>query len=347
MRPRHRTALALSIFGISALALAACSGDVMRPDVDIAYTSAVAMPSPALVAPPDDPDVVQPYDIDPGIDAAVPGSTDTDFGDTPGQDYQEADNGFGQPPEQDFQRQDDTMGEAMPIDPSLAGQSFPPRPLSPSLMPRDPGSDAEPRQSVAMIAPPPRMETGPRETGMPQDEIDCRRQLKRIGATFRDLPPLGNGGSCGIAHPVELSKLSGNIAIKPAAKLTCQMALTFARWTKKELAPATRLRYLTGVKTINNASSYSCRRIAGSRTMSEHSKGNAIDISSIVLDNGRKIGVEKKGLFSFREKGLLNNVRGDACSYFSTVLGPGYNHDHRDHFHFDLATRRNGRVSCH
>ena len=60
-----------------------------------------------------------------------------------------------------------------------------------------------------------------------------------------------------------------------------------------------------------------------------------------------QVGVRKKGFFKFREKSLLNNVRGDACSYFSTVLGPGYNYDHRDHFHFDIAQRRKGRVACH
>jgi hypothetical protein len=28
------------------------------------------------------------------------------------------------------------------------------------------------------------------------------------------------------------------------------------------------------------------------------------------------------------------------------VLGPGYNADHADHFHFDIKNRRNGYVAC-
>ena len=180
---------------------------------------------------------------------------------------------------------------------------------------------------------------------MPADEIACRRELKRLGVRFTELPAIREG-SCGIDYPVEVSALSGGVDIRPDVTLNCRMAATFARWTKKELAPAARLRYLSGIRTIHQGSGYSCRNIAGSRTMSEHSTGNAIDIMRIELKNGRDIDVRKPGFFSFREKSLLNNVRAGGCEYFSTVLGPGYNYNHRNHFHFDIKPRRNGRVSC-
>lgn len=212
-----------------------------------------------------------------------------------------------------------------------------PAPIVPPLAPSNPNIYSEPEVEAPQSAP----------AVMPEDEVDCRRQLRRLGVTYRDLPPINDGGACRIDYPVEVSGLSGGIAMKPAATLSCRMAVSVARWTKSELGPSTRLRYLTGVKAIHQASSYSCRRIAGSSSMSEHSKGNALDIMRIELDSGRKIGVRKPGFFAFREKSLLNNVRADACGYFSTVLGPGYNHDHRDHFHFDIAQRRNGHRACH
>lgn len=177
-------------------------------------------------------------------------------------------------------------------------------------------------------------------------EVKCRAGLKQFDVVYKDLQPIHGGRSCGIDRPVKVSAI-GRVKISPAATLTCDMALTFAAWTKKELVPAARRRYLTGVKTIHQASSYSCRNIAGSRTLSEHGKGNAIDISRIELKSGRDIDVRKQGLFAFRAKGLLNSVRADGCEYFSTVLGPGYNHDHRDHFHFDIKERRSGRRACH
>src|SRR5690606_32291546 len=139
---------------------------------------------------------------------------------------------------------------------------------------------------------------------MPADEIACRNELRRLGVTYRDLPPIDDGGACRIDYPVEVSGLSGNIEMKPAATLTCRMAATIARWTKNELGPSARMRYLSGIRTIRQGSSYSCRRIRGTRTASEHSKGNALDIMSITLENGREIDVRRPGFFAFRQRSL-------------------------------------------
>ncbi|MBT1156470.1 extensin family protein [Aminobacter anthyllidis] len=180
---------------------------------------------------------------------------------------------------------------------------------------------------------------------MPADEVDCRSDLKKLDVTYRDLPPIRDGAACGIDYPVKVSAI-GSVQMKPAATVTCQMAASFAAWTKRDLVPAARLRYFSGVKTIHQGSSYSCRKIAGSRTLSEHGKGNALDIMRIELNSGRDIDVEKPGLFAFRTRGFLNTIRADGCSYFNTVLGPGYNYDHRNHFHFDIKQRRNGYRAC-
>jgi hypothetical protein len=204
-----------------------------------------------------------------------------------------------------------------------------------TLVPSDPFMAGYPRPD-----PPPAPEYNP----MPADEVDCRAQLKRMNVRFVDLAPIRDG-QCGIEHPVKVSSI-GSVRMKPAATLTCAMALTFAQWTRNELVPAARLRYFTGVKTIHQGSSYSCRKIARSRTLSEHGKGNALDVMRIELNNGRDIDVRKPGFFAFRQRGFLNNVRADGCQYFNTVLGPGYNYDHRDHFHFDIKQRRNNRVAC-
>jgi hypothetical protein len=180
---------------------------------------------------------------------------------------------------------------------------------------------------------------------MPADEVDCRRDLKRLGVVYKDLPAINEGESCGIDYPVKVSAI-GRVKMVPAATLRREMAATVAAWTKKELVPAAKSRYLTGVKAIHQASSYSCRNIRRSRTLSEHGKGNALDIARIELNSGRDIDVRKPGLFSFRQKGFLNSVRSDGCEYFTTVLGPGYDRDHRDHFHFDLKARRSGHRAC-
>jgi hypothetical protein len=181
---------------------------------------------------------------------------------------------------------------------------------------------------------------------MPSDEVQCRRELKKLDVAYTDIEPIYEGGECQVDWPIRVTGLPNGIGMKPAATLNCQMTLAFATWTKRELSPTARTRFFSGVKTVHQGSSYSCRRIAGTRTASEHSKGNALDIMRIELNNGRDIDVRKPGFFAFREKSLLKNVRHGGCDYFTTVLGPGYNHDHRDHFHFDLKGRRNGYVAC-
>lgn len=202
-----------------------------------------------------------------------------------------------------------------------------------------------PAAPIAMSYPRLLPETSP-STFMPAEEIACRRELQRLGVSYRDLAPIDDGGECRIDHPVEVSGFSGGIKLSPPATLTCAMAVTVARWTKNELAPAARMRYLSGVNTIRQGSSYSCRRIRGTSVASEHSKGNALDIMSIKLDNGREIDVRRPGFFAFRQRGLLNTVRAEGCDYFTTVLGPGYDADHKDHFHFDIKNRRNGYRAC-
>ncbi|NTG41392.1 extensin [Agrobacterium sp. 13-626] len=185
---------------------------------------------------------------------------------------------------------------------------------------------------------------------MPASEIACRQELQRMGVVYTDKPSISNGPACQVPYPVSLSGLSGNIAVRPAVTLNCQVTLAFAKWVKNELAPAARTRYWSGIGTIVPLGGYSCRRMNNSRQrynpMSEHAHGNAIDVGTFVLKNGHVIDVRKKGLFSFREGRLLKAVRSDSCRYFDTVLGPGSNPEHWNHFHFDLRDRKGERRYC-
>lgn len=183
---------------------------------------------------------------------------------------------------------------------------------------------------------------------LPFAERQCRNQLSEMGVTFADVEAIASGDSCGIAYPVKLRSLSGGVNVSPNVTVNCQTALAFAQWVQNEVAPAVRVRYLTGLDSVQTMGGYSCRRINGARptkTMSEHATGNAIDIGGFKLNNGKEIDVSKQGLFAFRAKGLLKSIRASSCGYFSTVLGPGYP-KHDDHFHFDLKSRSSDRTYC-
>ena len=51
-------------------------------------------------------------------------------------------------------------------------------------------------------------------------------------------------------------------------------------------------------------------------------------------------GPEREDAKQSAEADFLHRLHKGACSVFGTVLGPEANEAHRDHFHFDLATRR-------
>ena len=334
------------------LAVSACNTNNvlgLRPDVDVGtQTAAVPRAGGMQDLVPDDP-YLQAADAAQAAEASQPADmAQSSAMDQPADMSQAADPtqpaGMEQPSNAqqpaDATQPIDIAQMMQPADPAPAGM---PQPVETD----EPVAAEEP--AAPILAAYPRMDqpiSRPRMV-MPADEVACRRELKRLGVVYQELSPINAGGSCRIDYPIKMGVLPGGIGLKPAATLNCEMALTFSKWTKNELNPAARRRYWSRVKTIHQLSSYSCRRINGSHTMSEHSRGNALDVGRIELSNGRDIDVEKPGLFAFRTRGFLNNVRGDGCEYFSTVLGPGYNYDHRNHFHFDLASRRNGRHACH
>ena len=45
------------------------------------------------------------------------------------------------------------------------------------------------------------------------------------------------------------------------------------------------------------------------------------------------------------ERNFLRAVHAGSCHVFTTVLGPAYDYNHRDHFHLDLAKHNaEGRI---
>lgn len=241
------------------------------------------------------------------------------------------------------------MGSRMQAAPSQRQQ-----PVGQSRLVPPPGEgqrQRQPVQEVAMLMPDNPMQENRMSSPpgmMPQSEVSCRSELRRLGVSFRDVARIADGPTCGIDYPLELSGLASGVAIRPAVKLNCQVTLAFAKWVKFELVPSSRFRYLSGVERITPMGGYSCRKMnsRSSNPWSEHARGNAIDIGTITLKNGKEIDVRKKSFFAFREKGLLKAVRSDSCKYFSTVLGPGSDPNHWNHFHFDLRTRKSGYRHC-
>lgn len=176
----------------------------------------------------------------------------------------------------------------------------------------------------------------------------CNLVLATTNIDAKQLEPLGGAGGCGIASPLLVSAF-GAIKVNPPAKLNCNMALATYKWLTDRVQPMARKKYRMPVVAIRQLSSFSCRSRRGSGTsrISEHSFGNALDIASFTLANGKKISVLKDwsttgALFGIgRDANFLFDAHAMACKSFATVLSPRYNKAHANHFHMDLG--RGGR----
>ncbi|RKE68297.1 hypothetical protein DFP91_4672 [Pseudorhodoplanes sinuspersici] len=140
----------------------------------------------------------------------------------------------------------------------------------------------------------------------------------------------------------------GPVEIKPAATLACPIVSALDRWILDSVQPAAQRWFRQPVTEIRQISAYSCRGMNGQRgaRISEHAFGNALDIASFVLADGRRITVKNGWKGSPEEQGFLRDVQGAACDQFNTVLAPGSNRFHYDHIHVDLMRRASGHKIC-
>ena len=156
-------------------------------------------------------------------------------------------------------------------------------------------------------------------------------------------------GTCGMQQPLKVSAFSnGGIGLTSSATLSCPVVVTTDKWLAEVVQPAAM--NVLGAQVIElRAGSYSCRAMNnGTRTSrtSEHAFGNAVDVFSFRLNDNRVITVKDGWRGSPEEQNFLREVFVGACEHFSTVLGPGADPMHYDHFHIDLARHSKGRHIC-
>jgi hypothetical protein len=105
--------------------------------------------------------------------------------------------------------------------------------------------------------------------------------------------PIGSYG-CGMSYPFKVSELpQSRVALSKPTTMACQMVPALDAWVKDVVQPAARQHFGSEVTEVETVGSYSCRRINGSYSMSEHSFGNAMDVSGFKLADGRRVKVGK------------------------------------------------------
>lgn len=207
----------------------------------------------------------------------------------------------------------------------------------------------------------------PREPWRAEAELACMRSgLIRESQFIRQTKPIDGPGPCGTDLPLKVaafqndqqsvalalastggsggqSGFAGGLVemtvIKPEATLGCPMVAWTDDWIATAVQPAAIAWFGQGIREIRTAGSYACRRRnhQANARLSEHAFGNAIDIMSFVFNDGNVVTVKGGWRGTEQEQGFLRDVFHGACQRFKTVLGPGSDALHYDHFHLDLA----------
>ena len=221
--------------------------------------------------------------------------------------------------------------DAKPEGPAPTAESGKPEAAQPTPLPpaRPPELSGEAALALKVSAP---------------DDAACRTRLARLGARFEPLPAIANG-QCGAPLPLKLTALDG-VALPQSATLTCTAAEALARWaTEAQVAAERELKQ--PLRSIAIGTSYECRgqNHDVEAKLSEHAFANGIDVMSFGLEGRAPVTVAAKPAGS-DEGRFLDAVRGRACAFFRTVLGPGSNAAHADHLHLDERERNAGHRLC-
>ncbi|MDR6669132.1 extensin family protein [Rhizobium sp. 1399] len=183
------------------------------------------------------------------------------------------------------------------------------------------------------------------------DHAECTKELQSLGVVFRETPRIDDGNGCGIDKPIIVSQALPGITLKPEATLRCPTALALARWMKGSVIPtaSVALPESGDITTINQASAYICRLRNGADTgkISEHARGNAIDIASFSFKKGEDVAVRSRREDSTLTGAFQRTVSAAGCLYFTTVLDPESDAAHETHFHLDVIERKGGFRYCH
>jgi hypothetical protein len=166
--------------------------------------------------------------------------------------------------------------------------------------------------------------------------------------TNYDLPPVRDmrrPAPLGPSRAPRLAGTAGTVTVTPNATLACPLISALDQWVATSVQPSAMRWFGQPVAEIKQISAYSCRGMNGNprARISEHAFGNALDIASFTLADGRRVTVRDGWRGAPEEQGFLRDVQASACDRFTTVLAPGSNVFHYDHMHVDLM-RRSGRA---
>jgi hypothetical protein len=166
-------------------------------------------------------------------------------------------------------------------------------------------------------------------------------KLVQPSAYIEPMNEIDGPGICGLYHPFKLSALAGGtVSVEAPVTIDCSMIAALESWLTDVVQPRAQARFGEAVVGLAAFGAYSCRTVDNlpGQKLSEHAFANAIDISGFRLADGRLISIVKEWKDrDSQDSAFLHEVHAGACQHFTTVLGPGADVFHYNHFHLDLA----------
>jgi hypothetical protein len=211
---------------------------------------------------------------------------------------------------------------------------------------------------VGACAAPPRLAAPPPPILDPDSA--CLKDLRDRHVAFESqaaFPP----GSCSVPNPVKVSGDS-QLRLNAPGVMSCAMARSLERFETLVVEPAAQKVFGQKVVRLVHMGTYNCRTRRTETTtastnglgsgqgkdqgesrggrLSEHAKGQAIDVGAFELADGTVISVKKDWRGAGKRSEFLQEVARASCEHFNVVLTPNHNRLHNDHLHLDIGPHR-------
>lgn len=172
--------------------------------------------------------------------------------------------------------------------------------------------------------------TWPPSEAMRADGRACLKRLDELGIGYRRVAPTSK-----ITTPIELTTMEiGGVTLtsiwrKGPHLMDCQLARAFAERGAAALKAA-------GVAALRFSSIHAARNVAGTRILSRHALGLAMDVYEVVTTEGTTLVVQR----DYPHDVLIETERRiNESGVFRYLLTPGNDRRrHRDHFHFEARS---------
>ena len=198
-----------------------------------------------------------------------------------------------------------------------------------------------PRNQGSAPSPPP-APTQSSPAASPTDQ-ECLADLQKLGFNAEAVgPPPASEPACVIDQPVRLRSL--RLSAEPVRDVTfpdgpvvaCRFAERFGHWVGDLAAVLVRGQLGTELKAVPTGVGFECRKRnrAASGNLSAHALGLAVDVVGFELASGGRLFVTESQ--DSPKVTLLSALRRASCGWFTTILGPGTDAMHADHWHLDI-----------